>query len=190
MKPFAEHMRFDNLPLTADSVVMDVGAHTGWATNEYWHRYKCNIHAFEPCERFRKELSHRFADNPKVRIYQYALGDKDGVIQMGVKGDQTGAFCKDPNDYEVMAVKDIVPVMDGIGVVDVFTCNAEGGEYVILERLLDAGMISLLRHISVQMHTVVPNYEARCAAIFKRLERTHEHVYGSPFVWDGFTLRT
>jgi FkbM family methyltransferase len=188
MKPFDERYRFD-LPLNENSVVLDIGSHEGWFAGEIWHRYKCNIHAFEPCERFRQQLSLRFVKEPKVRIYQYALGAKDDSIRLGVKGDMTGAFCTDPNDYEVVQIKDVVPVLDGIGEVDVVSMNCEGGEYAILERLLDAGMIRLIKHLSVQTHTVVPNYEARCAAIFKRLKKTHDHVYGSPFVWDGFTLR-
>src|SRR5688572_18376907 len=117
MLPFEEKYRFD-LPLTADSVVLDIGAHEGWFTNELWYRYKCHIHAFEPCGRFRSKLLLRFAGEPKVRIHNYALGSKDGTLQLGVKGDMTSAFCKDPNEYETVEVRDIVPVLDAIGTVD------------------------------------------------------------------------
>lgn len=190
MKTFEESDRL-NLPLTADSVVLDIGAHEGWFTGELVNRFGCWIHAFEPVHDFSSACAVRFSNNPKVKIWPFALGDKTGVVDMGVKGDLTGAFCQDPNKKQFVSMLDVVEALAlcSIGRIDYATINCEGGEYALLERMIETGIIKRIPHLSVQFHTVVPDYQARMERIIERLKETHDHVYGSPFVWDGFTLR-
>lgn len=190
MKTFEESDRL-NLPLTADSVVLDIGAHEGWFTGELWNKFGCHIYAFEPIARFRAKLEERFRGNKKVVIFPSGLGAYTRSVPMGIKGDMTGAYCTEPNESERVLIEDVVRYITPSGgdMVDLAAINCEGGEYEILERLISSGAIKKIRHLSVQMHTVVPDYEARCASLFSRLKETHDHVYGSPFVWDGFTLR-
>lgn len=190
MKTFEESDRL-NLPLTADSVVLDIGAHEGWFTGELWNKFGCNIYAFEPVARFRVKLEERFRGNNKVVIFPSGLGAYTRSVSMGIKGDMTGSFCVEPNESERVLIEDVIRYIppQGEDMVDLVTINCEGGEYEILGRLIDTGAIKKVRNISVQFHTVVPDYQARMERIIERLKETHDHVYGSPFIWDGFTLR-
>lgn len=190
MKTFEESDRL-NLPLTADSVVLDIGAHRGWFSGELVNRFDCWIHAFEPVHDFSSVCAVRFADNPKVKIWPFALGDKTGDIEMGIKGDLTGAFCQEPNAKQSVSMFDVAEAMEfcSIDRIDYVTINCEGGEYTLLERMIETGIINRVPHLSVQFHTVVPACVPRMNRIIERLKETHDHVYGSPFVWDGFTLR-
>lgn len=190
MKAFEESDRLAH-DLNENSVVLDVGAHEGWFTEQLWHKFHCNIYAFEPVFRFRDKLLKRFSGNRKVQIYATGLGAEYKKVRMGVKGDMTGAFCADANGFEDVIIEDVVGAINELELanIDLATINCEGGEYELLERLMDTGDIRRIRNLSVQMHTVVPDYQARCEALFKRLEVTHDHVYGAPFIWDGFKLR-
>jgi FkbM family methyltransferase len=190
MKPFEESDRL-NLPLDADSVVLDIGAHEGWFTGEIWNKFGCRIHAFEPVGEFYSKLAKRFPDNPKIRMWPFAVGDRTTIVEMGVKGDLTGVFCQDFNERRYVPMYDIAEAVDTCDIdhIDYVTINCEGGEYALLDRLIGTGMIKRIPYLSVQFHTVVPDYQARMERIIDRLKETHDHVYGSPFVWDGFTLR-
>jgi FkbM family methyltransferase len=190
MKPFSESDRL-NLPLTSESVVLDIGCHEGWFASELVIRFDCTIHAYEPIRRFFDAAAKRFTGNPKIHMWNFALGAEDGFVEMGVKGDLTGAFCREPNEQQRVYMRDIVGVIDNLELaeIDLATINCEGGEYAILERLIDSGVIRKIRNVSVQFHAVVPYYQARMERIVGLLKETHDHVYGSPFVWDGFKLR-
>lgn len=193
MKIFEESDRL-NYDLSPDSVVMDIGAHEGWFTEQLNNKFHCKIHAFEPVKVFYDKLCDRFGvgeNNKNIRTWPCAIGATSGRVEMGVKGDMTGAFCRQPNDCEFVDMLDIMEVMTllNIGRASLAAINCEGGEYDLLERMLDTGIITRFDNISVQMHTVVPDYQARCDRIFERLKETHDHVYGAPFIWDGFTLR-
>lgn len=189
MKPFEESDRL-NYDLSPDSVVMDIGVHEGWFTGELNNKFHCQIIGFEPVTRFYKKAVLKFKDCPNIKIYEVALGAENRDIAMGVKGDLTGAFCKEPNNLEMVGMWDIAGFMAGQEKDVSLACiNCEGGEYDLLERMLDTGIITRFDNISVQMHTVVPDYEERMEMIFSWLDETHDHVYGAPFIWDGFTLR-
>lgn len=190
MKVFDESDRL-NHDFGLESVVLDIGAHEGWFTEQLWNKFRCYIYAFEPIKQFRSKCEARFIGNRKIVVFPYALGANDRSSSMGVKGDMTGEFCVDPNDRSGVQVVDVLRAINMLGLheIQLATINCEGGEYEILERLIDTDAIKRFLNISVQFHTVVPDYQARMDRIIDRLNKTHDHVYGSPFIWDGFTLR-
>lgn len=189
MKPFEEQDRY-TYPLTQDSIVMDVGAHEGNWANIIQQRYGCTVHCYEPVPEFYNGCVRRFADNPRIRLWPFALGGSTRTERFGVKGTMSGAFCTTPNEVIEVAVLDVantVPIFTSH--VDLLKINAEGAEYEILERLLDADLMRSVDHLQVQPHTVVPDYENRWAAIRARLAATHQLTFDEPFCWTGFSLR-
>jgi FkbM family methyltransferase len=190
MKAFEESDRL-NHDFGPEDVILDIGAHEGWFTGELWNKFGCYIYAFEPVARFREQCERRFDGNRKVVVFPWGIGGSDRVETFGVKGDMTGLFCAEPNEQVEVEICDISRAIHYLGLheIGLVSINCEGGEYELLERLLETGDIRKIRNLSVQMHTVVPDYQARCATLFKRLEETHDHVYGAPFIWDGFKLR-
>ncbi len=189
MKDFQESDRL-NYDLSADSIIVEVGGFEGWFAGELWNKFGARMYVYEPVLRFREKCEARFKENDKISILPYALGGSDGVAPVGIKGDMTGVFCgtEETEDVNVLDAHDALLSITPNGV-DLLCLNCEGSEYTILERLLDTGFISRIRNISVQFHTVVPDYQQRMERIIERLKETHDHVYGSPFIWDGFTLK-
>ena len=64
--------------------------------------------------------------------------------------------------------------------------NIEGGEYELLEYLLDTGLATQIINYQVQFHDFVPDAEARMTAIRERLSQTHTLTYQYEFVWGNW----
>lgn len=79
--------------------------------------------------------------------------------------------------------------MNNIKHIDLIKINIEGGEYDLLEHLLDANFVEQIENLQIQFHDFVENASARMKKIQNRLEKTHYLTYHYPFVWDNWTLK-
>jgi FkbM family methyltransferase len=177
MKPFTEEMRYE-YPLKPDDLVIDVGGYEGKFSNEIRRRYGCRVLCFEPV--FKEEIAKNLDSG--VALIASALGREMGYAVFYVKGDMTGEWA-DGRD---------VPV-NVIGVKKVFTepvallkLNCEGGEFGILEALLDEDLVWLIDNIQVQFHSIFPDSEQRWQKIRERLLETHELTYDAPWCWENY----
>ena len=75
------------------------------------------------------------------------------------------------------------------GRVAVAKINIEGGEYEVLPRLIDSGLIEEIDEVQVQFHDVVPNAKQRMNEILADLALSHEPTYRYPFVWENWRRR-
>jgi len=73
-----------------------------------------------------------------------------------------------------------------ISIVHFMKINIEGGEYDLLEHLLESGFISSITNIQVQFHDFVPNAEVQMNKIQHELSKTHSLTYQYPFVWENW----
>jgi hypothetical protein len=64
--------------------------------------------------------------------------------------------------------------------------NIEGGEYDLLDHLIESGLIQRVRWLQVQFHDFVPNAAERMRAIQDRLRATHEPEWQHEFVWESW----
>lgn len=76
-----------------------------------------------------------------------------------------------------------------IKVVDLLKLNIEGGEYDLLEYLIETDMIKKFKNIQVQFHRSVNAFEARANRIQQALRGTHKLTYQYPFVWENWSLK-
>lgn len=183
-------MRYD-YPLTKKSVVVDVGGHVGDFAAEIAGKYDCEIWIFEPLQHFFKKVVERFGSNPdKILMFNSAVGATNGNAIFSIKGTMSGAFADstDKEAVKVTAIGDIVLAMKGRKI-DLLKINAEGGEFEILEAILDLNLASVFRNIQVQPHPVVPDCENRWMMIDTRLGHTHDLVYHADWCWSGYKLR-
>ena len=70
-----------------------------------------------------------------------------------------------------------------IGPIDLMKINIEGGEYDLLDHLIDTGFVKNIRNIQVQFHDFVPDAVKRMSSIHGKLMRPHETTYQYLFVW-------
>ena len=92
---------------------------------------------------------------------------------------------------EVGEVRDVVGMLEGREGLEVavMKVNIEGGEYVLLERVLDAFLIERFRNVQVQFHNFETDSVERRDGIRERLSRTHEESWCYPWVWESWVRK-
>jgi FkbM family methyltransferase len=178
-----ERFRFD-YPLTERSLVLDLGGYEGqWAADLY-ARHRCRIAVFEPVARFAADIRARFADNA---VHDFGLGGaaRTDTIRLRGAGSSTHRRRGTPETIRIVDA-DAWLAEQGIAGVALMKINIEGGEFELLERLLDTGRIATIGDIQVQFHDVVRDSAARMEAIQERLRATHAPTYQYRFVWENW----
>lgn len=188
MKPFTESMKYEYNLSPAD-LVLDIGGYEGnWAA-EINRRFNCRVLVFEPSLEHARKLFDRFGGkNPKVFVYNQAVGGRSGILNIGIQGDSTGEFAASEN-RQSCTVRDIGELITQVGKIAVCKINAEGAEFSILERILECGLAAMVENFQIQFHTIVPNYQARYEAICGGLDKTHNRTFYAPWCWEGWTIK-
>lgn len=176
--------------LSAGSMVFDLGGYKGQWASDIHAMYGCQVYVFEPVPAFAAQIARRFRRNPRVRVFDFGLAAQSGTCRMGLAQDGTSMFKPGSETVEarLVGLSEFLRT-EGAGNIDLMKINIEGGEYALLEHMLDEGLAARVRNIQVQFHDFVPDAEARMAAIQQRLARSHELTYQFPFVWENWRLR-
>jgi hypothetical protein len=176
---------------------MDVGAHKGAFAFEMAKRYDCRIFGYEPIHTFAVEARNRTLRVGRVTIDEYGLGRTTGWRSFGLKGDMTGQWAEGAEiGVRIVSISEELPrIYSGMAInggfdFDLMKINIEGGEYELLEAILDLGYARRLTNIQVQFHGIMQlDPINRRDRIRERLRETHEEMYCEPFVWEGWRLK-
>lgn len=64
------------------NTIIDVGANSGQFSKAATHFYpEASIHTFEPLPDLFSKITKKFSSSPKIKLYNVALGNENGVIQ-------------------------------------------------------------------------------------------------------------
>jgi FkbM family methyltransferase len=173
--------------LAHGEVVIDLGGYQGQWASDLYARYRPKVYVFEPVPHFAELIRERFRGNGEIHLVQAAAGAADGRMEISVAADASSAFGHSHAMVEVR-VLDFVAWWrsEGFAEIALLKINIEGGEYALLEHLIDTGAIRQVRDIQVQFHNFVPNAEAWMLAIQEKLARTHQRTYEFKFVWENW----
>jgi FkbM family methyltransferase len=180
--------------LNPNSVVYDVGGFEGnWAA-EISARYACRIFVFEPVSSFVGQLNKRFGANNQIRVLAYGLDGADGEALISTLEEASSTYRDEDNHAKASGQKELIRLraIDAVMTelktrhIDLIKINIEGGEYGLLECLLDKGLIGEIDNLQIQFHDFVPDAEARMNRIKSRLSATHELTYEYVFVWENW----
>jgi FkbM family methyltransferase len=173
--------------LNENSLVFDIGGYEGQWSSDIFSRYSCLIHIFEPVDDFASKIDIRFAKNMKIVLHRFGLSDQTVKKQIYMDKDATSMFRVTPESKEISLVKAIDFLEEsGISKIDLIKINIEGGEYDLLNHLLDCGFAKQITDIQVQFHAFVPDAERRMLEIQRRLKETHFLTYQYLFVWENW----
>jgi FkbM family methyltransferase len=183
-------------PLGPDSVVIDVSAHVGdWAAHMF-EKYRSRIVAFEPDPESFPALAERFRGNDKVSVFDYGLHDRDAVLDMAQMGMGSTMFdepmpSETPANHVSVRVRDVATVLDElrVGWIDLLKVNIEGGEFELLDRLIDSAWMSRVRCLMVQFHEWRSGAHLWRLKIRHALRRTHTEDWNYAFVWEKWNLK-
>jgi FkbM family methyltransferase len=181
-------------PIKNRSVIVDVGAYSGEWAEKVYNRYNAKLYAFELDPSTFPLLNNRFIGKSDVFCFDYGLGKKDEVLTLTQCG--MGSTLYDGSNAQVartvkVNVRDIVSVFDELNLnnIDLLKINIEGGEYDLLDRLIESGRIAIVDCLMVQFHEWLDNANFRRLIIRHRLKKTHKVIWSHPFIWEQWVRK-
>jgi FkbM family methyltransferase len=174
-------------PIDEHSTVVDAGAFVGEWAQAVVSRYGCDVIAFEPLPRIANEMKRRIGDDRRITCVPVALGADDATVPMEYHGPGSllvpGGSSAPTQDVEV---RDVAAVFDDLGIdhIDLLKLNIEGGEYDVLDRLLETGWMERIGVLVVQFHTRWPGAPMRRRRVRRQLRHTHVEDWNYPWVWE------
>lgn len=177
-----------NYELNENSVVLDVGGFEGAWANSIHSKYLSTVHIFEPVHSFYEVIQARFKGNGKIRAYEFGLSDAEKKLSISLQADGSSTIRQESSDLEEVRLRDIVTFFkeNSIEEVDLIKINIEGGEYELLERMLEADLVTRCKNLQIQFHDFFPEAKKMRDEIRKKLTRTHRITYDYYFVWENW----
>ncbi|MES2353804.1 MAG: FkbM family methyltransferase [Pseudomonadota bacterium] len=183
-------------PLTAESIVVDVGGYLGDWTESIFKKYQPNCFVFEPMDAYFQKMVERFKTNPKIRTFNFGLSNADTSADLFIQGAGSSVYSAANEKPEVstttIQLRDITRVFQELDIkfVDLITINIEGGEFDLFERMIESGLTKQCKNIQVQFHSYIDDAEEKRAKIHKKLSLTHIKSYDYPFTWESWRLKS
>lgn len=174
--------------LNSDSIVFDVGGYKGEFAAEILCKYDANVYIFEPIRDFIFIIKNKFSNNKKVKLFNFGLAGKDQELEISLSDNSSSVYLNGEN-REIIQLKSIVDFIktNELKQIDLIKINIEGGEYELLESLIDNDCINIFKNIQVQFHDfLIENAKGRMNKIQKNLSKTHEITYQYEFVWENW----
>ena len=175
--------------LTPGSTVLDVGAYFGEWAEEILQRYDTRVLAFEPDPVNFQRLRDKAAEQPAISAFEYGLGHRDETAKMSLEFLGSSIY-KTPGDnparFAEVEIRDICKVWEDLGLdrVELMKINIEGGEFPLLERMIEQGMMDRVDTFLIQFHEWHPGAYHRRRAIQRALRNTHRVVWDHHFIWE------
>lgn len=184
-------LRLDYPDLDPNSIAFDLGGWRGdWASDIY-SKYNCRVMVFEPVPDYADEINRRFERNGKIEVFTFGLGGKDEELPifLGSEGSSTTRNRNNEGTTQTVTLRrfsDFVAEQK-IEAIDLVKMNIEGGEYDLLEHLIETGIVARVKHLQIQFHDFIPNAVHRRDRIRENLAKTHSEQFNYTFVWEGWS---
>jgi FkbM family methyltransferase len=182
--------RYD-YPLDADSFVIDLGGYEGDWTGEIHAKYGCRIAVFEPVAHFAAAIAERFSDSEQIEVLQFGLGAVTETQTLYLRGAGSSTVRKRAEAEEIRLV-DVKQWFEDnqVSSVALMKINIEGGEYDLLDRMLETGLAASVQNFQIQFHNFTVDASRRMESIQARLSETHELSYQYRFVWENWVRKS
>lgn len=185
-------LRF-NYCLNKNSIVFDLGGFKGDFASDLFSRMPCNLYIFEPVQKYYLTIKKRFILNNMIKVFPFGLSNKTESTIMELKGASSTTFIGEidnaaTNSIEKVKLVDIVEFIDeqNISKIDLMKINIEGGEYDLLQRLLDTDKIRNIKYLQIQFHNLNKNSTQKKDDIRNLLQNTHTCEYCYKFIWENW----
>ncbi|MGC1507625.1 FkbM family methyltransferase [Ketobacter sp.] len=176
--------------LGPESLVLDVGAYNGDWAKKLIKRYNPTVLAFEPDPGNYNALKKKESEYPKLTAIPYGISDKNEASEIQLSHMGSSIF-DIPNasgelktaTIQLHAVDTVWKDLD-LKKVSLMKINIEGGEFPLLERMIDTDLIKEVESFMIQFHEWHPGAYHRRRKIRKALAKTHNCVWDYHFVWE------
>lgn len=180
-----------DLPVTTGSLVIDGGGYEGEWSAGMISRYGCRSQVFEPVPAFFEYCQTYFKNNSLVQIHKAALGGQNRKTVFNLLDNGTSEYRGNNNVQHIeVDVIDVARIFAGVNTrVACFKLNIEGGEYEVLERLLETNNVVLCDSLLIQFHKQPVGYEERYKNIVNSLHKTHTQSWCYEMVWEKWVRK-
>lgn len=179
-----------NYNLNSHSIVIDAGGYKGEWADKINQLYGCKVYIFEPVERYYLQIEERFSDNTDIKVFKKGVSNSNERIRIFDSEDSSSVYWGEGNSEEIELVNFSTFLSEeGIGSIDLLKVNVEGGEYDLLEGIIDNGEQTRIKNIQVQFHRFVEDCVERRSKIRKELSKTHSLTYDYEFIWENWQIK-
>jgi FkbM family methyltransferase len=180
--------------LNQNSIVIDLGGYKGQFASDIHSKYLCKVLVFEPIKSYFELIQDRFKKNSYIDAFNFALGEKDKADFFYMDNDGTSINNRSRignSQKQEVIFRDIETFFKekNITSVDLIKINIEGGEYELLEYILDKDLAKVFKNIQVQFHKYIINSDEKMLSIQKKLEKTHVINWQYRFVWENWVKK-
>jgi FkbM family methyltransferase len=177
-----------NFDLNSNSTVFDIGSYDGAYFRDISRRYSCHIHAFEPVPTFYQNSC--FMLPGKVKVRNYALGKVDDTFTITLADNASGAFAEGGEKIECKKISFNSYVKENnISQIDLLKVNCEGGEYELLEAIIESNWLQYIDNIIIQFHLIPEIPVETRQKIVDKIGETHNIMFSFPFIWEGWKTK-
>lgn len=180
-----------DLPVTTSSLIIDGGGYQGEWTARMLAKYGCRSEIFEPIPQFAKQLREDFRQNRLVAVYEYALGKHNQTATFDFNQDGSSEFISGENTRIQVNVIDFAEHLKTItdSTIACLKLNIEGGEYDVLEGLIESNQLNRFKSLLIQFHRQPSDYQDRYSRIESELTKTHRRDWCFSMVWEKWTFK-
>lgn len=180
-----------DLPVTTGSLIIDAGGYHGDWSAQMISRYGCKSEIFEPVPKFFNYLNNIFEKNTMVKVHKAALGGRNRKTEFSLLDNGTSEHCGTIGTLNFQAeVIDVARIFSEEGArVACFKLNIEGGEYEVLERMIEIDTLAACDSLLIQFHRQPDGYESRYNRIISALNKTHVQIWCYEMVWEKWVLK-
>jgi FkbM family methyltransferase len=177
--------------LTGRSIVLDVGGETGVWAMQIHDKYAPQLKIYEPNPNAVAVLKERFKDK-SAEIFPFGLGARNQTCMLSNDGMGSSVFATSRNYDKVdkieISIRDVREAFEELNLpeVDLIKINIEGGEYELLPRLIETGLINRCKLVRIQFHDWIPGAFAMRRRIVRQLAKTHNVEWSYPMVWESW----
>jgi len=173
-----------------DDLVFDLGGYDGQWSSNIFSRFCCSIHIFEPVKRFAEGIAAWFQHNPSITVHAFGLAGSTRTESIKVDGMASSHFAQTGAPEEMRLIRASDFISDNyVNNIRLMKVNIEGGEYELLEHLIETGYIRNISDLLVQFHDFVPDAPSRMRKIQEALSRTHYPTFQYEFVFENWRLK-
>ena len=119
------------------------------------------------------------------------MAGKDEQMEISMSDNASSIFLK-TEETQTIQLKSIINFIkeNNIAQIDLIKINIEGGEYELLESLIENNLIKIFTNIQVQFHDfLLEDGKERMNKIQEHLSKTHQLTYQYEFVWENWKLK-
>jgi FkbM family methyltransferase len=188
------YRRLDYPILNENSLVIDLGGYMGDFTESIYSRYNCNVLVFEPVSEFYNICDYKFKNNDKIKVYNFGLSGESRECRITLYFDSSTEFIhdntlKNSESVNLFKMKEFIESNE-ITSIDLLKINIEGGEYELLECLVnEPELIKKIKNIQVQYHIFVKDHTEKRDYINTRLSNTHNRTWNYDWVWENWEIK-